>query len=309
MNGPLHEDSLRASIVGLADDDILALCYGLGQDARRLRLYLDVLRGRGGEQAQFAACLICFDLGSRGDAQAQRDFQLVAQALQDVAGRASWLTEQLATAPYLAAVWQRCEAALVDLDPLAPAPAPDPKPAAQLPLLSDADFVDFRIDADDRSLWRRFDEAVEAFLGGIVGVPVYDQSAGFRLAGRRDTERVEAFLSQLHSLANNIGPARGFRALTLLFLGAHLRPRGLFGAVNARKQQLLSAGLAEFFREAPRVWQVVGVFSSNHADPEVWPKVAAVVLAHLRWLAADPSHPELAIAAYDPVSEATARAR
>ena len=308
---------LREAVAALDDEDILALCYGLGPSRERLALYQDVLRGRGGERAQFASSLICFDLARLGDAASEAQFLVLAASLRQVAHDPPWLASLVAEAPYLREIWAAVAAALADEDPLALPPtsasiaaeADVAPPIREVALLGDADFAGLSLEADDKTLWRRFDEAVETFLGAVIGVPVYDHNAGFRLSSRRDSERVEALLLQLKSLTHRVVPARGFRALALLFLGSRLRSRGLFGGVNARKQQLLREGLGEFLAPTTEVWRVVGVLGSMHAEPGVWPEVAQAVEAYLCWLGAGLDHSVLGLRGYDPITQTTARGR
>ncbi|RYF29896.1 MAG: hypothetical protein EOO38_32940, partial [Cytophagaceae bacterium] len=177
------EQQLRREVAGLADDDILALCYTFVGRSDRLRLYLDVLRGRGGERAQFAACLICYDLARQGDAGLQQEFVLLAQTMVNLGQKPAFVASLIGDDPYLKFIWELCQAALEATTQPTAGVAPAavdvlPQLADSLPemptlaLLHDSDFDDFDLGADSRTLWRRFDEAVEKFLGGVPGVPV-----------------------------------------------------------------------------------------------------------------------------------------
>ena len=183
MNVSAQEEELRQAIALLDDDDILALCYAFQGKVDRLRLYLDVLRKRSGYRAQFSSCLLCFDLARQGDTSCQREFLLLAETIRYLGQDQALVNSLLGNTPYLIFVWDLCKASLAEIDPLAAnsLPQPDPHlPVARLPLFDDSDFNDFRVKTDDVTMWRRFDEAVEAFLGGVLGVPIYDQAAGFR---------------------------------------------------------------------------------------------------------------------------------
>src|SRR5262245_12260970 len=79
------EEQLRREVAGLPVGDILALCYAFQKKPERLRLYLDVLRGKGGERAQFASCLICFDLARQGDHIMQREFTILGDTMRGLA--------------------------------------------------------------------------------------------------------------------------------------------------------------------------------------------------------------------------------
>ena len=313
MNLQGQEEQLRREVAGLAEDDILALCYAFKGKAPRLRLYLDVLRGRGNQRAQFASCLICFDLARQGDLSLQREFIFLADTIRALAADGELVVALIGQDPYLGFIWDLLQAALAEMDPLENEPlvnaAQSVGVVAELPLLVDDDLRDFGVSTDDETLWRRFDDAVENFLGGVVGVPVYDPHAGFRLNNKRDVERIEAFLQKLNSLRDLIPPARGFRALTLLFYGTQMRSRSLFGAVNARKQELLRDGLDEFAKSGPAVWEVAGVFSSMHAAPSAWEKIADVLADYTHWLMFSRSEAALGIQHYDAVGRMSRRGK
>lgn len=292
---PSARDRLVQEVMGLAVDDILALCYSFQNTPERLRLYVDVLRRRGGQRAQFASCLICFDLARQGDELFQGEFVFLADTMRDLAATGDLVESLIGADPYLTFIWELCQAQLEELDPrlngqsLAEqtpviAELSEIEEIASFDLLSDADFGDeLNITIENAELWRQFDEAVERFLGGTVGVPVYDPEAGFRLHNGKDIERLEAFIKTLDSLREFVPLARGFRALALLFYGTHLRSRSLFGTLNQRKQGLLQAGLEEFFESATEVWKVAGVFSMLHAAPDAWSRIVDVIDDYVRW--------------------------
>ena len=314
MQEQAPEEQLRQEVAGLADDEILALCYAFKGKNARLRLYIDVLRRRGGQRAQFAACLICFDLARQGDPSFQREFIFLADTIRALAANAGLVAALLGGDDYLTFIWELCQAALAEMDPLEAAEpiagVGEPSaPLAEIDLLGDADFQDFGVATDDGTLWRRFDDAVEGFLGGVVGLPVYERGAGFRLANSKDVERIETFLARLESLRDAVPPARGFRALVLLFYGTQLRSRGLFGTVNTRKQQVLREGLREFASSGLDVWEIAGVLGPMHAGNDVWERIAEVLLDYLRWQSLNPNKTGAAIDAYDPVAAAASRPR
>lgn len=289
------EQQLRHEIAGLADDEILALCYALKGRLPRLRLYLDMLRKRGGERAQFAACLICFDLARQGDAPMQQEFTLLSTTMEGLAQKPAIVTSLIGDDPYLTFIWELCQAGLeamhqaghsspqsIEVLPQLSDPQAD---VPRIDLLQDSDFDNFDLGVDARSLWRQFDEAVETFLGGVPGVPVYDMNAGFRWETPHAQDRAQKFVDQLSSLRDLVPPARGFRALALLFMGTNLRSRSLFGSRNTRRQQILRDGLVEFATSAEAVASIAGVLGPMHSDEEVWPKIADVVLHSAQWLA------------------------
>ena len=312
-------DQLVKEVMGLAVDDILALCYSFqhtGASHRstdRLRLYVDVLRRRGGQRAQFASCLICFDLARQGETSFQTEYALLADTMRTLASNEGFVSSLIGEDPYLSFVWELCEAQLEEMDPRLEGEALlDQTPGltdlgevetlVTFDLLSDDDFVDdFDITIENASMWREFDEAVERFLGGTVGVPVYDPASGFRLHNSRDIERLEQFIQPLDSLREFVPLARGFRAIALLFYGTHLRSKSLFGTLNPRKQALLQAGLEEFIQSAEDVWRVAGVFGQLHAAPDAWYRIVDVIADFVAWKASDPANMDKPASEYQAV--------
>jgi len=312
-------EQLRHEVAGLAVDEILAVCYAMRQrhQPARLRFYLDVLRQRGGSRAQFASSLICFDLARQGDEVAQLEFVYLADTIRSFAEDTPTVDELLGGDPYLSYVWELCRAQLEEMDPrfggAGPAASVEPASAAldvvTLELLSDDDFAEeeLELSVDEAQLWLRFDQAVEDFLGGRIGVPVYDPTSGFRIHNGRDVERVETFLRELESLRSVVPAARGFRALALLFYGTHIRSKSVFGAINQRKQELLRTGLEEFLESAEFSWEIAGVLGPIHADEDAWPKMGDVIEDYARWLCLAPENPALGVAGYDAVERLIAR--
>ena len=303
------EDQLRREASGLGVDDILALCYALQQRRQhgRLRLYMDVLRKRGGERAQFASALICFDLARQGDTAAQRDFAFLADTMRALASKDDLVTQLLEGDPYLVHIWELCRAYLDEMDlrfvEAAEIPAEAIEPVARLELISDVDFKDEipDLNVDDGAMRQRFEEALESFLGGVPGFPVFDAESGFRLRASRDVERIEAFLHDLDSLKDFVRVARGYRALTLLFYGTHMRSRSIFGVLNARKQDILRAGILEFVASGHILAEIAGVLTPLHADASVWMKVSDVIQDYLRFASRHPDGAQGGVAGYDAV--------
>lgn len=301
------EDLLRKEASGLEVDDILALCYALQHIPERLRLYLDILRQRGGQRAQFACCLLCFDLARQGDPTSQREFALLADTVLQLARNEDLVRALLAADPYLTFIWDLCQAMLEETDHRFETEPVQPQvdTFATLDLLTDEDFEnedDFAIPIDDAFLRRQFDEAVEAFLGGRIGLPIYDPDAGFRMRNRHDVDRIERFLLSLESLRDHVQTARGFRSLTLLFYGTHMRSRSFFGTLNNRKQTLLQEGLRELIESGPQTWRVVGVMASVHAGSRVWQRISDVIIDYTRWAAEAPENVLLGPDGYDAVA-------
>jgi hypothetical protein len=309
---PSAEEQLRKEVAALAVDEILALCYSFQHKLARLRLYLDVLRKRGGERAQFASCLICFDLARQGEESFQKEFTFLADTMRTLGQNESMTSNLVGEDPYLSFLWELCQAQLEDMDPrFEGGDLTREIEVASVDLLSDEDFGDelgdLTVALDDQKLWMRFDQAVEDFLGGEVGVPIYDPEAGFRVKSSRDVERVEAFALELESLRDLIPIARGFRALVLLFYGTHMRSKSLFGTINKRKQVLLRDGLTEFIAAGPQLWEVAGVLGPLHTGADVWNKVSDLIIDYLQWIAVHPDEARAGVEGYDAVGRLVAR--
>lgn len=311
------EELLLREIAGLPVDEILALCYAFATRHERLRLYMDVLRRRGGQRAQFAACLICFDLARQGDTSLQSEFAFLAGTIREVAADAEFVHTLVGDDQYLTFIWELLEAQLDSMDArfdtehTIQTTHPEAEEVAALDLLSDDDFVeelaDFDLMVDEPALQAAFDRAIDTFLGKIPSIPAYDPEAGFRLGHRRDTDRIERFLLDLESLREPVPSARAFRAITLLFYGTHMRSKSLFGAVNQRKQRLLREGLREFMVSGELVWQIAGVLEM-HANPGAWPKTAEVLLDFTHWCGRRAPGP-INVNAYDAVERQIERDR
>lgn len=304
------EQQLLDEVAGLPVEEILALCYTFKAKPQRLRLYSNALRRRGGERAQFASCLICFDLARQGDEVAQIEFNFLADTMRALADKDGLASSLVAGDDYLEFVWDLCQQQLNEMDPRFGAEQPPPPPeeeVAVLDLITDDDFDDFVISVEDAAMWRRFDEAVEEFLGGTVGVPIYDPTSGFRLENNRDVARVEKFLQELDSVREFVPMSRGFRALTMLFYGTHMRSKSVFGAVNKRKQTMLRDGIDEFMKSGPAVWEVIGVLGPLHAPADVLERLSALLVDYIGWIAENPAHAEKGVRGYDPIARLVQR--
>ena len=300
------EAQLLSEVAGLAVEEILALCYAFKASTARLRLYSNALRRRGGERAQFASCLICFDLARQGDETAQLEFRFLSDTMRSLATDNALVHSLVGNDDYLVFVWELCQGQLQEMDPrfdasTEPLTLEKDTPVASVNLLSDDDFDDFVISVDDARMWRRFDEAVEVFLGGTVGVPVYDPTSGFRLHNGRDVSRVEKFLQELDSLREYIPLSRGFRALTLIFYGTHMRSKSVFGVINKKKEAVLRAGLDEFSKSGPAVWEIIGVLGPLHAPEDVLERFVDLITDYIGWLNEHIDNLKMGVGGYDAV--------
>jgi hypothetical protein len=243
-------------------------------------------------------------LARHGHTSFQSEFVYLSDTMRELGSNQELIGNLIAGDPYLSFVWEICQASFDELDTRFEAPTGSTLEAApvgvgNLDLLSDSDFKEIGFNVDDVALWERFDDAVETFLGGIVGVPMFDPNAGFRLRSA-DTDRIETFLRELESLHDVVPLARGYRAITLLYFGCSMRSKSVFGTVNVRKQDLLREGVAEFIQNPEAVWEVVAVFGYLHAESGAWEKISDVLLDYANWVATE-STPSDTISDYNPI--------
>ena len=254
------EAQLLREVGDLGVDDILALCYAFSHRSERLRLYIDVLRKRSGERSQFASCLICFDLASKGDTAAQRDFHLLAPTIRELCEKRDMIQSLLGDDEYLNSVWKQLDDQIQSMDTrfetdhAAEEILAAQQPVVALDLLDEVDLAeigDFDLIEDDfdvRALHEHFVEVSDRFFGRVADLPAYYPEAGFRLGHRRDVDRIEVFLKEMESLGGRVPAARGLKPFLHLFYGAHMRSKTFLGGFNARKQRALREGIREFKR-------------------------------------------------------------
>ena len=294
MNTGSSEKALRTELALLEVEEVLALCYSFTSKPQRMMLYMDALRQKGGQRAQFAACLICFDLAQQGNSTLQREFGLLAGTVRDISIDRQMVQQLLGQDPYLNFVWEQLEGQINAMDsrfptehtvePLALTPIED---IAKLDLLSDDDFSD-GLDALDAApnhvqITRAYTQAVDRFLGKNPSAPVYHPHAGFRLKNRKDVERIEQFLLELDSMRSIVPHARAMRSLTLLFYGTHSRSKSFFGTINERKQYLLREGLRGYLQSGAELMQIAGIIKSLHSKPTAWDKILEVLIDYTHW--------------------------
>src|SRR5690606_24059349 len=112
--------ALKEAASALDVEELLALCYSFQKDSFRLGVYLDVLRRKGGQKAQAAACLVCFDLARRGERSFEGEFLAlvpVMRAFLDDSEGTRPLDPLIGESPYLRALSSELEALLRTMDP------------------------------------------------------------------------------------------------------------------------------------------------------------------------------------------------
>lgn len=288
---PSHE--LRAALVGLEIEDVLALCYRFRTDLGRLRLYLDALRQRSGERAALAAALICFDLAQQGHATAQLEFEALAVTLRQIDRTEQAAIELIAGSPYLTEMWPRCKFALRNIDPRlagdeALASAAE---AIEIDLFDETELDDFDsliVEAiDPYAMAARYQRTVDEFFATYVEPLPPLGSRGLFARTRGDLDRLEAFVRELDSMREYVPAASAMLALVKLFIGTHLRARTFWGKPNLHKQELLASGLRHFATCDEHVFQTAAYFTGRDADSLAWAKVAQLLIDFIRWVQRD----------------------
>lgn len=292
--------SLRAAwlqdVGSLPDDELLALAYTFSNSAARLRIYLELFRGRAGQRAQFAASLICFDLAQKGDAAMASQYAFLQGTLIELSKNAELISQLVGDHAYLCALWAQCHENLMQhsAPPAHDAPgaaeafgylrAQDAPVAGELNLLTDDDLAPEALEVDEAEMWRIYAQGCEQFFGAGAQVATYDGSMGFRLRGHHGQARAQSFDLALERCEGFVAPARGMRPLLLMAWGLSLKARGLLGQPNKRRQHLLSQGLLGFVQATQEVTQVAQVMGPLYSDVDTWPQIAMFVAQYAQYL-------------------------
>ncbi len=257
------KERLLEELAGLDVADLLALCLRVGAAGGEDRrwLYLSVLRSRHGQRAQFAACLVCFDLARAGSAVAQREFTALAPTVRALAGNRALVDGLLEGDPYLVEAWAACASALAAGDPREAWASleDDVELVGELDLLSEDELASIDLDLEeleileddaatqderDRAAADAFAASLAAHLGHDVARGFFDRGRGFATSTAAEVDRLERFLREAAALGPRVPVAAGFASLGYLFLAVHLRRKTLFGSSNPRRIAALRAGLA-----------------------------------------------------------------
>jgi diadenosine tetraphosphatase ApaH/serine/threonine PP2A family protein phosphatase len=289
-----------ADIGQLPDDDLLALAYTFSHNEARLRVYLEVFRGRTGSRAQFAACLICFDLAQRGDAAMGAQFGYLRGTLEALSADEALVGQLVGTHSYLCDLWARCASALRHAPSAAGHDAPgsaellgylraqDAPLAGAIDLLTDDDLDPQALEVDREAMWQNYVRGCEEFFGSGINQAIYDSSMGFHLRGHHGQARAQAFDHVLEHCQEFVAPAKGMRPLLLLCWGLSLKPRGLLGQANRRRQHLLQAGIEAFIDAGEATRDVAAVLSPLYAEPDAWRQISQLLGQYQQYAALQP---------------------
>lgn len=297
---------LCSEIAELETPELLALCARFQRDPERLSAYLELFRARLGPRAQFAACLVCFDIARLGVESAQREFSALAPTMVAIAADPQVIRDLLGEDPYLQAIWSDCQRALRRADPrdFHEQPQAAAPLVGELDLLSEEeiDLSDLEPDLSDgpgeraRHGSAEFSRRVAEQIGEDLEHGLTSSGHAFALDTRAEIDRFERFVAEAVSRASEMPLAAGVACLGNLFLASHLRRTNLFGAANPRRSAALQAGLNAIRGAWPGVANAASLFARE--GPEVierFQKVSELLLDFLRFCAAekrDPLAPE-----------------
>ncbi len=285
---------LKAAASELDVQDVVDLCYAKASDRLRTAIYLEALRHRSGDQAQLAACLLCFDLARRGDAQREVELAVLLPslarlfALETTSPMVASLVEK---SPVVLLLWQALvqhheasdhrvvDIAVQDAEVLEVALFDGRELGElQVQLAELALFDDSLSDADTARV--AFNSALEPLLPapGEVVLSARDQGS---------LQAVTRIAHQAESFAQRVPLAAELHCISTLFLATHTRARGFFGQRNRARDRLLVDGLAAWLTlPAPpahaAAWLVAG---PDGADAHAWDKVAELLLDVCSYLA------------------------
>lgn len=295
--------ALKDAASALDVEELLALCYAFQKDPVRLVVYLDVLRGKGGQKAQAAACLLCFDLARRGEASFEGEFLALVPVMRGFAeaeGGPEGMQALLGENAYLRQLWSELEQLLAAMDPRWDHGGADvvvdlDQDALEIELLDEEDLLEVDLALDDVAprpgqLDQRWHEALERFFGVDVGIRSMFQKNGTALSvfgffaeSKGDLARVEALRDHARSYAAAVPDAAALLPLVELFLASHTRAKNLFGRRSRARDATLAAAL-HHFTALERPPENGAWLEPPTSTPASWEKVAEILLDYIAWL-------------------------
>jgi hypothetical protein len=282
---------LREQARQLDVEDLVDLCYARVSEPLRTSIYLEALRGRPGEQAQVAACLLCFDLARRGDERREAEVHFLLPTLEYLFAQQGHGGEHpravaalVAKSPVVADLWAALVEHATRRDPRTSAVLPDvdDSQAIEINLFDDAEVAALELDLSDVDIDLDFDEeAWRAFDGGLQSLLPPPPMPLFLSADGDDLERLEKVRDHCRSFAGRVPVAAEMLAMTQLYLATHTRALGLFGRRNKRRDKALVDGLTAFLALPEPPAQAAAWFARSDvpgAEPFAWDKIAELLL-------------------------------
>ena len=296
--------SLRENAAALDVEDVVDLCYATNPDPLRVSIYLEALRGRGGEKAQVAACLLCFDLARRGDERREAELHLLLPTIdalieRDLAGLPTAARDLIDNSMTVVELWTALRTHARHRDKRAPPPLPDVDDldAIDIDLFDDDEFAELAFDLGEIEIPLDLDEEVLfAFDSGLNRLIPPPPSTLFCADTGADLERVAKLKDLASSFANKLPVAADLEALASLFTATHTRALGLFNRRNKSRDKALADGLVALLSLPEPPTTGMGWFEGADlpgAEPGAWPKIAEALLELISFVGADvEEHPE-----------------
>jgi len=287
--------------------DVEDLCYATDPDELRVNIYLEALRGRAGEKAQVAACVLCFDLARRGDERRAQELQLLLPTLdvliaRDDVGEAPSVRALTGQGEIIESLWRdlvsharqrdrRADADAIEID------IDDVGGFVEVDLFDEGEFaelaaglaeIELTLDLDDEVL-AAFDEGLNKLIPPLP-------SNLFSAATADDLERLDRIKELCQSFAGRLPIAAELLALTQLFVATHTRSHGLFLRRNKKRDRALADGLTALLALPQPPAEGIGWFIGGDlpgSDADAWPRIAEVLLELIRFTGRDIElHPE-----------------
>ena len=296
--------ALRDAAAVLDVDDLVDLCYATVADELRVSIYLEALRGRAGEKAQVAACLLCFDLAHRGDQRRELELQVLLPALdgliaRDLSGERTAARELAEISTTVERLWNELSshARSRDMRAVADLSADAGGNFIEVDLFGADDVaeltlgledIEIAMDLDDE-VFRAFDEQLNKIIPPMPGLL-------FSADTNADLERLERLRELCTSFAGKLSIAAELLAMTQLFIATHTRALGLFSRRNRRRDMALADGLTALLSLPAPPELAAGWFTAADmpgSDDLAWPKMAEVLLELAAFVGHDvDQHPE-----------------
>ncbi|MFZ9888935.1 MAG: hypothetical protein ACO3JL_15675 [Myxococcota bacterium] len=281
---------LREQARMLDVEDLVDLCFAKEADALRTTIYLEALHGRPGEQAQVAACLLCFELARSGEERREAEVQVLLPTLEPLfqaeaaRERAPLVTRLIGHAPRAEELWLALTEQAKRLDPRLRGSLPelDLDTEAVLEIFDEDEVAELSLDLEELEVVIEDDaEARAAFDGVLERLAPQRGELFFSAASGRDLDRLERVRAECSSYSSRVPLAAELHAMTMLFLATHTRAQGLFGRRNKRRDKTLEEGIGAFLALPTPPAAATAWFASLDmpgAEPHSWDKIAELLI-------------------------------
>ena len=291
-------EQLVTHALELEIEELLDLCFAFQKDPRRLTVYIDVFRRKGGMRANAAACLVCFDLARAGFGRFESEFIALLPVVERFLSedRQSFV-QLLGNDDYLNKLFLDLERRLSARDRRdIPDEVTFEQEVVDLDLFGEDDILDIGLDdlieeaSDNEQMNKRWRDQLDAFfvielaLAALQGQGTSQLATGFSANKGSDLERVENLRNEALSYHDFVKHAGDMLPIIEMFRASHMRSTNLFGRPNQARLVSVQDGLSAFATLKSPPEDVVSWLSAPTAVPYAWDKVAELLLdfiAHL----------------------------